>query len=490
MHKKECRIFSGKVLGGTSTIGNMHYHRGNQKDFLVWQKLTDTTWSPINATTHYKRVEKDLSSADFAIDYGTDGEISLNIVTAVDCLRNVILRSIKYLGYGRMKMGENLGYVETLLTVDDGTRQNSAKAFLTPTKERKNLKVILEAQVTRINFTNPPDLKAQGVEVLHKNRKYTVKALKEIILTAGAINTPKILMGSGVGPKEHLKELKIPLIADKKVGYNLQDHYRALVLVSINDCRAAKTAPERAFDYIMHKNGWLSKINVHDVVGYINTHETPYDVPNVAIYHYFFEKSDELLEEFFKKLGFTDKIIQSIVKHNQQYALVAFMPTVLKPKSTGRVLLKSNNVEDEPVIQGKFLEDENEEDLQTLVSGVRYVIKFIESPDFVGLQAKLLTIDIPNCRNLQVWGEAYVKCMIKNVGFPGSQMVGTVKMTDCCDDGVVGGDLYVKGVRGLRVVDSSVIPETISANLQATLAMMGDRAAELIKDKWIKSKKA
>lgn len=486
MQKKECRLTRGKVLGGTSTIGNLHYHRGNRRDFLVWEEISDNTWSPATAITHYKRIERDLSPSDFSIDYGTSGEIHLNNLKALSCVRTAIFNSSKVMGYDRMQMGDSLGYVESLLTVDGGARQNSAKAFLSPVRNRKNLKLILGAQVTRVNFTRPPDLKAQVVEVLYKKRKYGVKALKEIILTAGAINTPKILMSSGIGAKEHLKELRIPLIADKKVGYNLQDHFRALVLASINVVDAKGKAPDRAFEYIMHKSGWLSKINVHDVVGYINTFQAPHDNPNVAIYHYFFEKNDDLLQDFFKKLGYTDKIVKSIVRHNKENAILAFMPTLLKPKSRGRVLLKSSDPLDDPIIQANYLGDEMEEDLETLASGVRYVMKSIDSPDFVMMEAKLLNIDIPNCKSMKLWSEPYIRCIVKNTGFPGSQLVGTVKMASCCEEGIVGSTLEVKGVRGLRVVDGSVMPEPPSANIQATLAMMADRTAEIVKEKWIK----
>lgn len=490
MQKKQCRLSLGKVLGGSSTIGNLHYHRGNRRDFLLWEQLTDNTWSPATAVTHYKNIERDLSAAEFAVNYGNSGEIVLNTLTTLDYLRFAIFKSARGMGYERMQMGDNKGYVESLLTVIGGARQNSAKAFLASAKNRKNLRMILGAKATRVNFTQSPDLKAQTVEVLYKNRKYTTRALKEIILTTGAVNTAKILLTSGIGPKDHLKSLKIPVIVDKKVGYNLQDHFKALVLVSLNAPCSENKGPERAFEYIMQKTGWLAKINIHDIVGYINTFQAPHDSPNVAVYHYFFEQKDELLEEFFKKLGYTDKVIKSIVKHNEKCAMVAFMPTLLKPKSRGRVLLKSADTNDDPIIEGNYLSDAMEEDLDTLASGVRYVMQFVESPEFIRLEANLLEIDIPNCKSMKTWSEPYIRCMIKNLGFPGSQMVGTVKMGSCCEGEVVGSNLEVKGVRGLRVVDGSVIPETVSAGLQATLAMMSDRAAELIKEKWIKGYKS
>lgn len=477
MQKKECRLSRGKALGGTSTIGNLHYRRANRRDFLGWEEVTDNTWSPATAITHYKAIEGLQNLNEFTRGYGLNGEITLNTRPTLDYVRQPIFKSAKYMGYQRMKMDDNFGYVETLLTIDSGVRQNSAKAFLTPIKDRNNLKLILQAEVKRVSFTNS---KAQTVEVSYKNNKYNVKALKEIILTAGTINTAKILLASGVGPKEQLKELKIPLIADKNVGANLQDHFSVPILVSINIGGDKAKAPERAFEYLMHKGGWLSKINIHDIVGYINTFETPFDSPNMAIYHYFFEKNDDLLEDYFKNLGYIDKTLKSIVRHNKENAIIAFFPTLLKPKSKGRVFLKNNEI----VIDGNYLDDDLGEDLETLTSGVRYIMKFIESADLVRLEAKLLQIDVSNCRTAKLWSQPYIKCLIKNLGFPGSQMVGTAKMTSCCDEGVVGADLIVKGLRGLRVVDGSVIPEPVSANLQATLAMMGNRAAELIKGKW------
>lgn len=485
MQNKECRISRGKALGGTSTIGNLHYHRGNRRDFMRWEEETDNTWSPAVAVTHYKRVERALNPPNFASNYGTCGDIILKTVPALRCLRAAIFSSARAMGFERSRMGENLGYVETLLTIDGGARRSMAKAFLAGTKDRKNLKMILGAQVTRVNFTSAPDRKASFVQMVYKKKTYTVKVAKEVILAAGAVNTAKILMISGIGPKDHLKKFKIPVIVDKKVGYDLQDHFCALVLVSINSAGDKKSTTERTFEYLMHKSGFLSKINVNDIAGYINTFQAPHDDPNVAIYHYFFEKNDTSIADYFKNLGYTDKIVKSIVRNNKESAIIAFMPTLLKPKSRGRVLLKSRDPLDDPIIQGNFLSDEMEEDLDTLASGVRYVTKFIDSPDFVMREAKLLNYDIPNCKSMKLWSEPYIRCIVKNTGFPASQLVGTARMASCCDDGIVGSTLEVRGVRGLRVVDGSVMPEIVSANIQATLAMMGDRAAEMMKEKWM-----
>lgn len=468
MQKQQCRLSGGKVLGGTSTINNLHYHRANQKDFSTWEQ---PTWNSLDVSTHYQRVEMD------AINYGTSDDDSEDRV-----LKSTIFKSSSRMGYNRMVTNDdNFGYVETFLTINNGIRQNSAKTFLSNLK-RKNLKLILQAEVTRVNFTKAPDRKAFAVEVLHKNRKYTLKSLKEIILTAGAINTARILLASGVGPREHLKELQIPLIADREIGFNLQDHFAVPVLVSVNYRGDKPQISERVFQYLMHKTGWLSKINIHDIVGYINTFQAPFDTPNMAIQHYFFENNDGMVEEFFRKLGYTDKIIRSIVKYNRENGIVVFMPTLLKPKSRGRILLSKNDV----VIEGNYLSDEMEEDLQTLVTGIGYIMEFIETPDFLKLTPKLLEIDIPNCKSMKVWKEPYLRCLVRNLGFPTSQMVGTVQMETCCD----GRDLMVKGVRGLRVVDASVFPEPVTTtNLQATLAMLADRTAELIKEKWKKKHK-
>lgn len=473
----------------------MHYLRGNDKDFEKWEAITGD-WSPKVTAAAYDSIENAPPSVTTPVRYGLIGDIFLNNFRNKHPVKDAINNAVMDIQNGNSSYSDGVEYFETLVRVHNNTRFNMAKAFLSPVKERENLFLAKNAYVLRVLMTDPPDLKASWVEVDVGGQVLKLRARKEVILAAGAINTPKILMLSGIGPEEHLKSLNISVLANLKVGYNLQDHFGVPIFVGINSEHAPEHDDDEridaTYDYIMHRSGFLSNTNILDLVGFINTRnpEETSGFPNVAIYHYYFETGDKMLVDVLDKMDCNETIAKSLLKFNSYSPVVAFIPTLLNPKSRGRVSIISADPYEPPRIEAGFLTDKEGEDLADLISGYRYVMKLIEMQSFKLLEAELLKIDIPDCRNFNTCTDAYLKCFIKNMGFSQRQVAATAKMGKLCDENtVVDGKLCVKGVRGLRVVDGSVMPNIVSGNTLATVAMIGEKASDEIMNKWIKGYK-
>ncbi|KAF2881939.1 hypothetical protein ILUMI_24236 [Ignelater luminosus] len=492
MIRKMCRIPKGKALGGTSSINNLHYMRAIPKDFDNWVSMGNPEWETDNMYFFYERLENYRGTNYYPLRYGTSGEISLDSFNSEHYIKDMIFEAANRLRYDKLQNRLYLGYIENVGMLEEGTRHNMAKAFLTPIKNRHNFFALKKCYVTKITIPDVRERRAKGIQCLLGNTILNIKAKREVIVSAGAVNTPKLLFLSGIGPAEMLKELNIPIVANLRVGENMQEHLGVPVFVGLdkNNTEVFDQINElidAPYLFMMHRRRPLATTNINDVVGFINTRNEPYEYPNVAIYHYHFFPDDINLKSFLDNIGYEHEIIKSLLKHNKNQTLVMFLPTLLKPKSRGYIFINTTNPLQNPSIKANFLTDHHEDDLMTLVSGFKFIMRMVANPPFVQHRANLLHIDIPNCRNLKFCTEFFIKCHIRNLAYPQGDVVGTTKMGPLCDPSVVvNEDLIVKGVRGLRIVDASIMPEIVSANIQATSAMIADKISECIKGKWIR----
>lgn len=458
-------------------------------DFKTWPGTDRHGWGSEAIVANYRKHERILISGDQA-NYGKSGEISLNELNEKNQIKELIYEGAGQMGYIRGKPGDRLGYQDVLGTIENGMRLNYAKAFLKPIKDRPNLAVARGAYVTKITTQFSRDRRIDGVQVQIGGKEITVKAKKEVILTTGAINTAKLLMLSGFGPKNELKKIDVPLLVDLPVGQNLQDQVSTLIFVGID--KGAKSAgkdpdtAEGAYSYVMHRKGEFTQTNVNDLIGLINTEDAEATAPNLIIYHYFFDANDPNLETFLHGHRFHDAIKRSLRKQNRDERLVLFMPTLIKPKSRGRLVLESNHPFKQPVITGNYLSDGD--DRQTLLSGVKYVLSLIETEPFVKRDAHFLEVDMPSCRNYKYCNVPYLECVVKTMSIPRSETIGTAQMGELkssCDCRVTDEFLLIDGIRHLRIVDGSVVREHLTGNLDGTVGMMAENAAEQIKKCWI-----
>lgn len=488
--KKSCVISQGKVLGGTTSVNNLHYTRGNNRDFFNWSHITSDEWNLEDIFAHYKRIEDFQRDEDdeYPIDYGRGGEIKLSRFNQEHFVKEMITDAAYDLKYGPIVSQRYLGYIETLGTLINGKRLNMAKAFLSPIKNRTNLYVARNALVTKILFSQ--DKKAIGVKALIKSKEIQVRAKKEVIVTGDPINTAKLLMISGIGKRNDLQKYGIPVISEVPTGKHFKAQIALPVFVAINhdfDIPDKKLQTARdMYEFMLHNRGTFTSININDLLGYISAKNQTFNYPDIQMYHSYFRPNSSSLQDELALQNYDFDIIKSVYRYNKHRGILLFKPTLLHPESNGEILVTSYCHENPPMINGNFLTDKLNIDIDTLVTAFRFVESMSLTKAFQRYNASILYIDVPNCRNLNFYTDAYIKCYIKNLAYP-RNIIGSARMSYCKFDGVVDKNLLVYDTRGLRVAGASAMPTFSSGNLAGTIAMMADKLSELIKYKWIEN---
>lgn len=489
MIDKQCKISRGRVLGGTSSINNMHYIKAFPEDFAKWPINEVHGWTREHIDENYRKHEGTKDSNEH---YGQSGELKLGMLNDPNDIGDLIYEGASAMGYNKVEPGARIGYMDVLGTIDDGRRLNYAKAFLKDIRNRPNLAVARKAFVTHILTQIPKDRRIQGVKVYVGGKEIEVRAKKEVILSAGAVNTAHLLMLSGFGPKDILKQNNIPIVVDVPVGTNLQDKISTYLFVGIDKGKQSKpnSGVDNTYSYMMHHSGGLTRTAVNDIIGFINTEDKSSTVPNVIIHHHFFEKNDPDLENVLNSFGLHKPIKRSLLEQNQDECFIVFVPTLIKPKSRGKITLDNDSPFKPPYIWGNYLSEH--EDQQVLLSAAKYVLALIETEPFKARDAHFLEVDMPACRNYKYCNEPYLACAVKVMSAPRGEMVGTasLKSTTSCCDRVVDEYLLLDGIRHLRIVDAAAIPEEMTGNLESTVAMMAENAAEQIKKCWGKNMKS
>ncbi|XP_017780006.1 PREDICTED: glucose dehydrogenase [FAD, quinone]-like [Nicrophorus vespilloides] len=474
-----CRLVAGKMLGGDTGISPMHYERAFPEDFTCFNE--SITYE--EALVHYNNIEN-FVGIDNVRELGTGGDLTISKFGNEEHVRQLIYNAAEELEYTKISAAlQNLGYYDVDGYIKSGSRNHFAKAFLDTTRNRKNLFVVRNALVTKI-IGDEIDNRVRGVEVYVGKTKLIVKSRIEVILSAGPINSAKLLLLSGFGPKEQLKYFNIPLKANIAVGKNMQDHIAVPIFIKVNSSTANETDfADATYQFLKLRKGPFTQINIHDLVGSINTCPYPSSRGNIKIYHYHFFESDGLLRPYLEHRGFVGKIMKSIIKANTQSQLLVMIPTLVLPKSVGEVTLQSPCPFDAPKIQGNYLSEED--DLESLTCAFVFVERLLKTKALSEIDANFLHVDIPNCRSYKVGTLGYIKCYIENMGMPLSHISGTVQYGNCSNcDACVDDKMRIRGIRHLRVVDASVIPKSISQSLEATVAMLADRAAADILRTW------
>lgn len=226
MQNRRCNWPRGKVLGGSSVLNYMMYVRGNRMDYDNWMKQGNPGWGYDDVLYYFKKSEDNRNPYLARTPYHSiGGYLTVSEAPYKTPLADAFIEAGIEMGYDiRDINGERqTGFMTPQGTIRRGARCSTAKAFLRPARLRKNLHVFLNAQVTRVAI-NPSTKIAYGVELIKDKQQYFVKSKKEVILSAGSIGSTQLLLLSGIGPKEHLDQLDIPVLADLKVGKNLQDH--------------------------------------------------------------------------------------------------------------------------------------------------------------------------------------------------------------------------------------------------------------------------
>ncbi|XP_069679703.1 glucose dehydrogenase [FAD, quinone]-like [Periplaneta americana] len=497
----QCNWPTGKVLGGTSVLNGLLYIRGMERDYNIWEEEGNKGWS-YKDVLHYFKKSQDARAPKLLHESNKDyhaqgGPLTVDQFESSD-IAEQFLEAASELGYPVLDdiNGEHRrGFTNVQATLRNGTRCNSAKAFLGAAKHRKNLHVSKYSHVTKIHI-DPSTKVATSVEFKTKDggiRKVKIK--KEVVVSASALNSPQILMLSGIGPRKHLEEMSIePIIEDLKVGENLQDHIMfpgsAFTKDKSPDNQLSSSyLNDAAYEYLTRRTGLLSTHYGTTVTGFTNTKYSDDERPDMQ-YHFFVILANDhvALKIFTDGIGYTDDTIASFAEAIQENDLVIIAPTLLRPKSRGRILLNSADPFDHPKIEAGYLSDSEELDMKRMIDGIRFTADLMNTKVMKSVNATRWKLFIKACESLDFDfdSDSYWECALRQIATTLYHPAGTCKMGPRSDpDAVVDPELKVHGVKGIRVADASIMPRVVSGNTNAPTIMIGEKAADMIKKEWL-----
>jgi choline dehydrogenase-like flavoprotein len=448
----------GKVLGGSSSVNAMIYARGHRNDYDGWAAAGNPGWSWNDVLPYFRRAEHNERGADAF--HGIGGPLNVMDLRSPHRFGGVFVEAGKQAGYpenrdfnGPTQDGVGLYQV----THRNGERYSAAKAYLAPNRARPNLQVVTGAHATRVLFEGK---RAVGVEYLQGGHRKQLRARREVLVCAGALLSPQLLMLSGVGPAGHLQEHGIPVLHDLPgVGRNLHDHVDVVQVVDAPkvtelfglSARGLVNAVRGIFEWRRARTGLLTT-NFAEAGGFIRS------------------APDEPIPDL--QLHF---VIGKLVDHGRKTVFghgYSCHVCLLRPKSRGAVTLASADPLAAPRIDPNFLDDAD--DLQRLVRGFKAMREILSQPALAGYRGRELGASA-SARTDEEIG-AFIRNHADTIYHP----VGTCRMGNGPLD-VVDAQLRVRGLEGLRVVDASIMPAIVGGNTNAPVIMIGEKAADLVR---------
>ena len=453
LNNREIFIPRGKTLGGSSSINGMVYIRGHARDYDIWRQSGCEGWSYDDVLPYFRRSEQHLDRVDDF--HGEDGELRVGRGTMENPLFDAFVGAGQAAGYpftDDFNGAQQEGFGRYDFTIAKGRRQSTAVAFLKGAKKRANLDIVTHAHTTRILFEGR---RAVGVEYKKSGKLKQATAAREVVLSAGTINSPALLQLSGIGRSEDLADLGVPVVAESKgVGQNFQDHVAVYVqhlctqpvtFLSMFRPRAAPMALLRA---ALFGTGPAAAFPL-EAGGFVKT-RPELEIPDIQFH-------------FLPGLG---PDMGGLHTHG-------FFSNIccLRPESRGWVRARSTDPTSAPAIHTNFLSAPN--DIRTIRDGVKILRKVFSQTDFDPLRGDEKTPgpEVTTDDELDAW----IRGTAETIYHP----VGTCKM-GIDDLAVVDPQLRVRGVEGLRVADASVMPTLVGGNTNAPSIMIGEKASDLI----------
>nr|XP_037279727.1 glucose dehydrogenase [FAD, quinone]-like [Rhipicephalus microplus] len=399
--------------------------------------------------------------------HGDSGEVPITFPSSHTKASDLFLEAGQELGYSNDDYnGPNqTSFSRVQNNVKNGERWSSSKAFIpNDVRRRRNLDVALHAHVTKVIFEG---MTAAGVEYRRYFKTRTVRARKEVILCAGAIASPQLLMLSGIGPREHLESLGINVIADLPVGENLYDH------VTVNGI-AASSAENIELNYYLPST--VSKYVLFRTEHVQNSAFTLENDVSGTVIHAASISEEALGVEVVLQVV---EIYENYYKRKRGDNVIMIVPALLRPKSSGYIRLRSTNPEEYPSINPRFFTDTS--DLESLIEGSKIAVQTLTTQAMRNANVTIWDIALPACESAgPVWSESYLRCFVRHVSLSGWHPCCTAPM-GTHRQAVLDPRLRVLGgVKNLRVVDASSMPYLTAGNLNSPLMMMGHRAAAMI----------
>ncbi len=448
----------GKVLGGSSSLNAMIYTRGHPADYDAWAAQGNPGWSYADVLPYFKKAEHNERGADDF--HGTGGPLNVMDLRSPNPFSERFVQAAEQAGYPRTAdfngaVMEGVGHYQ--VTHKNGERHSAAKAYVTPNLSRPNLTLFTGAHTTRILMDGK---RAVGVEYVHEGQTRRLKCRREVLLCAGAIQSPQILMLSGIGPREHLLAHQIqPIHHLPGVGQHLHDH---IDVVQVVDAPRAKdlfgVSPGAAFkilqgifEWRQHRSGMLTT-NFAEAGGFIKSDPAEV-VPDLQLHF----------------------VIGKLINHGRTTTLghgFSCHVCLLRPLSRGSVRLASKDPLALPLVDPAFLSEAD--DMARMVRGFKQMRHILAQPALAQFGGRELAA------TATARTDAEIEQAIRNLGDTIYHPAGSCRMGPGPMD-VVDAELRVHGLQGLRVVDASIMPGIVSGNTNAPVIMMAEKAADLIK---------
>jgi choline dehydrogenase len=452
----------GKTLGGSSSINGHIYNRGQSMDFDTWAQLGNRGWGYADVLPYFRRMERRIGEGD-AVFRGRDGALAVTDIDWRHPLCDAFIAGAVASGIPRNpdyngKAQEGIAYAQR--TILNGRRMSAARAFLHPAKRRPNLRVVTHAHTTNIILEGKRAVGARYLKGGRGGTAYTVHARREVILSAGTYNSPQLLLLSGIGPPSHLQELGISVLhALAGVGENLRDHYaprfvaRVKNIDTINERSRGLRLAGEITKWMFTRKGILSLSPTHV---------------------YCFWRSDPAVASCDIQLTFTPASyregVQGELEREPGMTVASWQQ---RPESKGYVRLRSSDPFEAPVIQPNYLALES--DRRVLLAAMRLARRLLKSKP---LEPYYEREDFPGPG---VESDDELLEAAKQRGTTTFHPAGTCRMAPASDPvAVVDEELRVHGIERLRVIDASIMPTMLSANLNAATLMIAEKASDLV----------
>ncbi|XP_064464788.1 glucose dehydrogenase [FAD, quinone]-like isoform X2 [Ornithodoros turicata] len=478
-----CPTIRGRVLGGGSVINAMQFVRANRRDYDDWASNGAEGWAYDDVLPYFKSIERfEISQFYEEAYHSKTGEVPDNYAPFRSQLSRAYLQGLTDVGYNVIDYNgaSQTGHSFTQFNQDRGERFSSSRAFITPViQERDNLRVTLRSVATKVRFDGQ---RAIGVEYVKGGLPRYAKARREVILCAGAIGTPQLLMLSGIGPTDELQRFEIPVRANLPVGRNLQDHHITGGVAATMEENAGIDARNlsMASDYFISRSGPLTvNAGVEIQAFFKSALATPEnDRPDTQAFLVSLSPATAEAELGSRALGIRQDVYDAYFRPNRDKFCFMIVPIVLRPASRGSVTLRSANYEDSPVVDPRYFS--HPDDIRAAVEGAKEAMKVLYTPPMRALGVKPWNLTMPGCEGHELWSDPYIACLSMHLTETAWHFVGTCAMGNGTDAVVDARLSVIAGIKGLRVVDCSIMPNIVSGNTNVPAMMIGAKGAAMI----------
>jgi choline dehydrogenase len=493
MNNKQCYHPRGLGLGGSSNSNFMIYMRGHPLDFDNWANITgDSRWSFEEVIHFFKKSEDYKGDWDIPEFHGHGGNLKV-APAPYDGLSKEFIAAGEEMGYhrGDLNARYNNTFSHIYYTQGNGRRYGTMKAFIEPARTRPNLSIYKFARAHKILFKGP-DNHAYAVEYERHGTKRVAFAKKEIIISAGAIMSPQLLMLSGIGPKAHLESHNIPVKKDLPVGKNLQDHISGFVgpflidepksMLFDRDINA-----KSMMEFTEKGTGPVSSTGIQASAFLVSSQakaKGEYDWPDIQwllLGTGVYSRQARDMAHSFNVPESTLKKWYTEVVGKDSFTIINMLS---RPKGRGEITLASSKPNDYPLVNPNYLAED--EDVKLMIEGAHRAVQLVENTTvFQRMNGRLSPTPFPGCEHVPFRSDAYWECFHRHYTLTIYHLSGTCAMgKKDSKEAVVDSELRVLGTKGLRVIDASVMPIVTSGNTNAPTIMIGEMGSNFIKQTW------